>query len=282
MADTIKQTKTFCAGCALRGAFYAVQAAVGRKYNAVFCGDLSCYYLSGSCAVEPDYLCLENNTNITLSPGFDGLDPAKKNIVFVRDSTFTASCLTSIANTINDERDITIVVLSTDRPASFKNSDKPNADSFLSSDLPAIVLIRDAIAAIGVYALFEADPLFVEESIKAVTSALAHEGLSFVLLDAPCARKMKKADPVYLVANACAGCRRCATAIGCPALTWSKVGHMIAIDRSACSGCGLCTDICEFHALACSTRERVIPDLPKIDPEFWFPSREEINAALSQ
>ena len=34
----------------------------------------------------------------------------------------------------------------------------------------------------------------------------------------------------YCIANACAGCKKCVTKIGCPALTWSEASKRIVVD----------------------------------------------------
>jgi indolepyruvate ferredoxin oxidoreductase alpha subunit len=50
----------------------------------------------------------------------------------------------------------------------------------------------------------------------------------------------------------CSGCRRCLH-LGCPALELQQgelpTKHRARINRVLCAGCGMCTQLCKFHAI---------------------------------
>lgn len=251
-----------CAGCPHRGAFYAVKKALGRKREAIMCGDIGCYTLGNAAPLNAVDTCLDMGAGITMAQGFNIIEPDKKAIAFVGDSTFFASGMTGVANAVYNRHDITIVVLDNATTAMTGSQPHPGTGATLMGGFTAPISIHEVLTALGVKKITKANPLFADKAIEAAREAIDYEGPSAVIYESPCTKLTKPKPPVYFIANACAGCRKCVTTIGCPALGWSEVGHSIVINRSMCVGCGLCTDICEYGAITCPTRKRVRPVLP--------------------
>lgn len=251
-----------CAGCPHRGAFYAVKKALGRTREAVMCGDIGCYTLGNAEPLNAVDTCLDMGAGITMAQGFNVIEPDKKAIAFVGDSTFFASGMTGVANAVYNQHDITIVVLDNATTAMTGSQPHPGTGATLMGSFTAPISIHDVLASLGVKKITKANPLFADKAIEAAREAIDYEGPSAVIYESPCTKLTKPKPPVYFIANACAGCRKCVTTIGCPALGWSEIGHSIVINRTLCVGCGLCTDICEYGAITCPTRKRVRPVLP--------------------
>ena len=53
-------------------------------------------------------------------------------------------------------------------------------------------------------------------------------------------------------ADACIGCRKCISSLGCPAIGF-KDGKAV-IDQSVCTGCTLCEQVCPVNAIAGGVR----------------------------
>lgn len=251
-----------CAGCPHRGAFYAVKKALGRTREAVMCGDIGCYTLGNAAPLNAVDTCLDMGAGITMAQGFNVVEPDKKAIAFVGDSTFFASGMTGVANAVYNRHDITIVVLDNATTAMTGSQPHPGTGATLMGGFTAPISIHDVLSSLGVKKITKANPLFADKAIEAAREAIDYEGPSAVIYESPCTKLTKPKPPVYFIANACAGCRKCVTTIGCPALGWSEIGHSIVINRALCVGCGLCTDICEYGAITCPTRKRVRPVLP--------------------
>lgn len=251
-----------CAGCPHRGAFYAVKKALGRRREAVMCGDIGCYTLGNAAPLNAVDICLDMGAGITMAQGFNVIEPDKKAIAFVGDSTFFASGMTGAANAVYNKHDITIVVLDNATTAMTGSQPHPGTGATLMGGFSAPISIQEVLSALGVKKITKANPLFADKAIEAAREAIDYDGPSAVIYESPCTKLTKAKPPVYFIANACAGCRKCVTTIGCPALGWSEVGHSIVINRAMCVGCGLCTDICEYGAITCPTRKRVRPALP--------------------
>ena len=99
-----------CAGCPHRGSFYAIKRALG-KASAVLCGDIGCYTLGNAMPLDAVDTCLCMGAGITMAQGFSIVEPEKKTVAFVGDSTFFASGLTGIVNAVYNQHDITVAVL---------------------------------------------------------------------------------------------------------------------------------------------------------------------------
>ena len=108
--------------------------------------------------------------------------------------------------------------------------------------------IERVLEALGVECIEFANPHHLDESIDAVAKAVSFEGPSAVIFRAPCVNLVKPEVPVSINAEICTGCKKCITAIGCPAVGFN--GKVATIDETLCTGCGLCTQVCPFGAIA--------------------------------
>ena len=251
-----------CAGCPHRGAFHAVKKALGRKQQAVMCGDLGCSMLGKVDPLNAVDTCMDMGAGITMAQGFNVVEPDKKAIAFVGDSTFFAAGMPGVANAVYNRHDITIVVLDNATTAQSGSQPHPGTGATLMGGFTAPISIEAGLGSLGVKKITKANPLFADKAIEAAREAIDYDGPSAVIYESPCTKLTRPKPPVYFIANACAGCRKCVTTIGCPALGWSDLSHHVLIDREQCVGCGLCTDICEYGAISCPTRKRVRPVLP--------------------
>ena len=100
----------------------------------------------------------------------------------------------------------------------------PGTGATLMGGFSAPISIQEVLSALGVKKITKANPLFADKAIEAAREAIDYDGPSAVIYESPCTKLTKAKPPVYFIANACAGCRKCVTTIGCPALGWSGVG----------------------------------------------------------
>ncbi|MFN2352380.1 MAG: 4Fe-4S binding protein, partial [Kiritimatiellia bacterium] len=71
---------------------------------------------------------------------------------------------------------------------------------------------------------------------------------SLVVTKAPCPLAERRPVGVIrrIVCEECKQCRKCLR-LGCPAIEQRDTG--ITINEHLCSGCGLCEQLCPFHAI---------------------------------
>ena len=245
-----------CAGCPHRGSFYAVKRALGKS-PAVLCGDIGCYTLGNAKPLDAVDTCLCMGAGITMAQGFSVVEPDKKQLAFVGDSTFFASGLTGIANAVYNGHDITVCVLDNATTAMTGSQPHPGTGVTLMGPHRKPISIEAVLQALGVECIVHADPLDLEGSIDAANRAIDFEGPSAILFESPCVQLVKPKAPVGVNVDTCTGCKKCIAEIGCPGLGFdqtrkgakSKDRGQAFVDASLCNGCGLCVQVCPFKAI---------------------------------
>ena len=245
-----------CAGCPHRGSFYAVKRALG-KTPAVLCGDIGCYTLGNAKPLDAVDTCLCMGAGITMAQGFSVMEPDKKQLAFVGDSTFFASGLTGIANAVYNGHDITVCVLDNATTAMTGSQPHPGTGVTLMGPHRKPISIEAVLKALDVECIVHADPLDLEGSIDEAKRAIDFEGPSAILFESPCVQLVKPKESVSVNSDTCTGCKKCITEIGCPGLGFdqtckgakSKDRGQAFVDASLCNGCGLCVQVCPFKAL---------------------------------
>lgn len=163
------------------------------------------------------------------------------------DSTFFASGLTGVANAAYNGRDITICVLDNSTTAMTGGQPHPGTGRRLMGTQAEALSIEAALEALGVECIEHANPHRLDEGIAAVTRAVEHRGVSAVVFRAPCVDLATPEPPAVIDADACTGCKKCITSIGCPAIGFD--GSVATLDAALCVGCGLCASVCPFDVI---------------------------------
>lgn len=243
-----------CAGCPHRGSFLAVKTALakmGKKREGVYCGDIGCYTLGNAKPLSAVDTCLCMGAGITIAQGINVVDPERKSVAFVGDSTFFASGMTGVANAVYNGHDITLVVLDNATTAMTGSQPHPGTGVTLMGEQRTPISIDAVLQALGVEKIVHANPLKAHEATEAAQSALEFEGPSAVIYESPCTALIAPQAPVEYDEHACTHCTKCVSQLGCPALSWDREHKRPLIDTSLCTGCGLCAELCEDGALSC-------------------------------
>ena len=243
-----------CAGCPHRGSFYACKQALRRASDGIFCGDIGCYTLGNAKPLNAVDTCLCMGAGITVAQGFSVVEPGKKALAFVGDSTFFASGMTGVANAVYNQHDVTICVLDNATTAMTGSQPHPGTGVTLMGPKSEPISIEAVLRALGVTVITHANPLVLPEAVAAAKEAIEFDGPSAIIFEHPCIKLGKPQSPVVLNEDACTGCGRCVLKFGCPALSWDAEAKRPVIDESLCFGCGLCTYVCNDGALMCEAR----------------------------
>ncbi|MGI6045383.1 MAG: thiamine pyrophosphate-dependent enzyme [Eggerthellaceae bacterium] len=245
-----------CSGCPHRGSFYAVKRAVGKR-EAEYCGDIGCYTLGNAAPLNTTDTCLCMGAGITMAQGFSVVEPNRKQIAFVGDSTFFASGLTGIANAAYNGHDITVVVLDNATTAMTGSQPHPGTGVTLMGPKNPPLSIEAVLRALNFACVVHADPLNLTEATAKAKEAIDFEGPSAIIFESPCIQLIRPGEAVHIDNDTCTGCKRCITEIGCPAIGFdlrikgprSKNRGQAYIDTSQCNGCNLCVAVCPFDAI---------------------------------
>jgi len=239
-----------CAGCPHRGSFYAVKKALKKlKQQAIFCGDIGCYTLGNAQPLDAVDTCLCMGAGITIAQGLSIVEPGKKHLAFVGDSTFFASGLTGVVNAVYNNHDITVVVLDNSLTAMTGGQPHPGTGTTLMGQHNAGLSIEAVLEAIGFRSIHKTNPYDLEESIAIAAEAIDFMGPSALLYEAPCITLVEPKKPVHIDVDNCNGCKKCIREIGCPSIGFDLIDGCSFINEALCTGCGLCISICPFDAI---------------------------------
>ena len=245
-----------CPGCPHRGSFYAVKQAL-RGTSAVLCGDIGCYTLGNAQPLDAIDTCLCMGAGVTMAQGLAAVDPGKKAIAFIGDSTFFASGMTGLANAAYNGHDITVMVLDNATTAMTGSQPHPGTGHTLMGGHNKPLSIEEVLLSCGFAHVYHANPLDKEGSIVAAETAIAYEGPSAVIFESPCIQLIKPDEPVSIDPDTCTGCKKCITEIGCPGIGFDPLREgprsgsrgQAFIDTTLCNGCDLCVQVCPFKAI---------------------------------
>ena len=247
-----------CAGCPHRGAFYAVKQAMKGK-KTVYCGDIGCYTLGNAQPLDMTDTCLCMGADITMAQGFYHNEPDRYCFSFIGDSTFFASGITGVVNAVYNQAKQTICILDNSTTAMTGHQPHPGTGVTMMGEIVEKISIEKILEAIGVSPIITVDPFNQEESVAAVKQASEAPGVSAVIFKAPCisiAAKVgcKLPGPKGVDTGKCIGCQKCIKELGCPALSVcmkpnEKGKRLVEIDKSLCTGCGLCSQVCPTGAI---------------------------------
>ena len=251
-----------CAGCPHRQSFYAVKRALSGR-DAVLCGDIGCYTLGNAAPLDAVDTCLCMGAGITMAQGLSVVEPGKKHVAFVGDSTFFASGLTGIANAVYNGHDITVCVLDNATTAMTGSQPHPGTGVTLMGEVREPIDIEGVLRALGVTCIVRDDLGKLDATIAAARAAIDFNGPSAVIFRSPCVQLSRPDAPALIDAGKCTGCKKCIAEIGCPGIGFdvdaagprSGSRGQAFVDASLCTGCGLCADVCPFGAITCRSHE---------------------------
>ena len=234
-----------CAGCPHRASFYAVKKAM-KGQKAYFCGDIGCYTLGNAMPLDMVDTCLCMGAGITMAQGFHWVDETAKTFAFVGDSTFFASGMTGVVNALYNGADMTLCVLDNSTTAMTGHQPHPGTGKNMMGNIVDKVDIVKVLEGMGVTGISVVDPLDLDKAVEAVKECSSRPGVKAIIFKSPCVAITKQSGKAC-IGDGCINCRKCINEIGCPALIIEE--DRLAIDKSLCTGCGLCEKLCPVGAI---------------------------------
>ena len=234
-----------CAGCPHRASFYAFKEAV-KGTDAVFTGDIGCYTLGVMPPLNAVDTCLCMGASVTMASGLSKVEPGRRHIAFLGDSTFFHTGLSGLINAVYNNANITLVVLDNRTTAMTGHQPHPGLDKTATGVNEKHIDIAAVARAIGVDLVLEVDPYDLPAAIAAAKEAVLHEGVSVVVMKRDCIALVKSTEKCRVNPESCTGCGKCVRQLGCPAMV--PEGDKVIIGDS-CMGCRMCTHICPAGAI---------------------------------
>ncbi|MBR3045339.1 MAG: indolepyruvate ferredoxin oxidoreductase subunit alpha [Oscillospiraceae bacterium] len=236
-----------CAGCPHRASFYAVKQAMKGK-KAVFCGDIGCYTLGNAMPLDMVDTCLCMGAGVNITQGISKIEPDTTCFAFVGDSTFFASAITGAVNAVYNQAEMTLVILDNSTTAMTGHQPHPGTGRTMMGQVVDKVSIEAVLKGVGVKTVETVNPLHLDEAIETVKRVAAEPGVKAIIFKSPCAVLIKPEQPAVIDPETCTQCKRCIKQLGCPGIVVQE--GRVTIEQSLCTGCGLCTQVCPFHAVS--------------------------------
>lgn len=236
-----------CAGCPHRASFYAVKEAMKGK-KALFCGDIGCYTLGNAMPLDMVDTCLCMGAGVNMTQGVGRVEPDTCCFAFVGDSTFFASAVTGVINAVYNGADMTLIVLDNSTTAMTGHQPHPGTGKNAVGDVAAKISIENVLRGIGLTEVETVDPLDLKKAVETVKRVSGLAGVKAIIFRSPCIAVTKPSGAMTVDENKCVKCKKCATSLGCPAIS-IRDGNVV-IDSGTCTGCGLCAQVCPVNAIS--------------------------------
>jgi indolepyruvate ferredoxin oxidoreductase alpha subunit len=248
---------TLCPGCPHRAAFYAIRRTFP---DGIYPSDIGCYTLGLNLGAVDTVLCM--GATLSQAAGFyhayrmKGESPAI--VATIGDSTFYHAGLPPLVNAVHNGAKFILVLLDNSTTAMTGNQPTPGMEVLADGRKGQAVSMEDLLRASGVKSLAVVDPYSIEDMTRALKEAdkvrrSEDGGVAAIISRHPClmdarVEKRKTTERVE-VTDDCIGCRVCIDDFECPAMGADSETGLARIDRTLCSDCGVCIQVCPQKAI---------------------------------
>ena len=230
-----------CPGCTHRSVYTAL-----RRRKLAPLGDIGCYTLGALPPLLALDSCLCMGASVGMMAGFNKALGRKAAAAVIGDSTFFHSGVTPLIDAFYNECEGIVLVLDNRTTAMTGHQGHPGTGLRPDRTQGPSVDIQRLCEGIGVRcATVDAtDHQALDAAIKREAAA---PGLGVIVALAPCVLMTReKAGTVVVDEDRCNLCGLCFD-LGCPALA---PGEIAVSMTDACTGCGLCIEVCKRGALS--------------------------------
>ena len=242
---------TLCAGCSHRATYHEVKKAT-EGMDTIFPSDIGCYTLGLLPPLSSADFLICMGSSAGTSGGFSQVNPDKKVIAFIGDSTFFHSGIPGLINGVYNNHNFTLVILDNGTTAMTGHQPHPGVD-MERINMPGYgrVSIEKVVRAIGVEHVTLIKPYKVKKSVDAIKESINYKGVSVIISEEICALyanalKLPKRKP-FNITEKCKNHKTCIDSLACPAFyIWNE---RVKIDANLCTGCAVCAQICPENAI---------------------------------
>jgi len=252
-----------CPGCPHRASLSLTRRIFGKQ--TVYCNDIGCYTLGYGEPLDACDVLLCMGSSISQASGIARMT-GRRTVAFIGDSTFFHSGLPALANAVQADDEITVVIL--DNYVTAMTGFQPSLTTGDQSSKPLVApespaprfSIEAAVRGLGVKAIHSVNPFDDEKTIAALREARHGTGVNVIVCHAPCAvqesklKAVAERTPVEVDQDVCNECSLCVRLLGCPAIHIEDGKYVI--DPAQCDGCGVCADLCQQDAIHAVAKEK--------------------------
>lgn len=247
-AEVPNRPPILCPGCPHRSVY-----TVLKKLKLHASGDIGCYTLGAVAPLNVVDTALCMGASISMLHGMEkakGGDFVRDWVAVIGDSTFLHTGINSLMNMVYNKATGTVVILDNSTTGMTGHQDHPATGKTLKGETTYIIDIYKMCKAMGIEYVYEIDAFDLERLEQTLKEEVKREALSVIITKSPCAllKSYVPKGTCKVDADTCKKCGKCLIP-GCPAITKGADGKAV-IDDTMCNGCGLCQNLCPFHAIS--------------------------------
>jgi indolepyruvate ferredoxin oxidoreductase, alpha subunit len=237
-----------CAGCPHRGVFWVL-----KKLKVFVTGDIGCYTLGTLPPLAALDTCLCMGAGVGQSEGYRRVLPpeeGRKVAAVIGDSTFLHSGITGLIDIVYNGNGGVVIILDNRTTAMTGHQHHPATGKTLMEEAVFPVSLEAVCRGVGVKRVRVISSYDLPALEDFLRDSLDRPEPSVLIARAPCVllKGLKKQPPYRVDREKCVACGLCLQS-GCPALSAGEDGK-VSIDPGACTGCGICAEICPAGAIA--------------------------------
>lgn len=241
---------SLCAGCPHTAFFYNLGILKVQSK-----GDIGCYTLGALPPLSAMDTCVDMGASITVQLGIEKAlekaGQATKQVAVIGDSTFFHSGITGLVDVIYNQGKSTVVILDNSITAMTGHQENPGSGkTLMGQDARRVDILRLVRDGLGIEHAYEVDGYEVKAIRDLLKREMARPQPSVIVVRRPCVLLYRKArwSPAVVDKEKCTSCKTCLR-LGCPAISTDADGKSL-INASLCSGCGVCIQVCPYHAIS--------------------------------
>ncbi len=235
-----------CPGCSHRAVFYTL-----KRLKLIVTGDIGCYTLGCLPPLEAIDSCVCMGASIGKALGMEKANPELKGkiVAVIGDSTFYHSGLTGTLDVAYNLGSSTIIILDNKTTAMTGHQDHPGTGKTLKGHETRTAPLPELVKALGIERVTVANPLNLKKTKEIINNEVKTTEASVIIFQKPCALIDKnKGKPFIINEETCVYCAACLD-LGCPALINDVENKKVTIEKTMCTGCTLCMQVCKKGAI---------------------------------
>jgi len=243
-----------CPGCPHRATYYSVKKVFGEE--AIYPTDIGCYTLGVLPPLKIADFLICMGSGVSTAGGFSKvLD--RPVVAFIGDSTFFHAGIPGLVNAVSNGHKFLLVILDNGTTAMTGHQPHPGVELTAKGRIEPRVSLEKLVRGCGVNLVATINPLQVKKSqavLEDFKNKIKEAGVAVIISKSPCplfeTRMLKKKKKIVFrtdESKSCADCKKCLTELGCPAFYVESSGGIehVLINDSLCSGCSVCSQICD-------------------------------------
>jgi indolepyruvate ferredoxin oxidoreductase alpha subunit len=237
-----------CAGCSHTFISRILKKHKIRAAADVTCGLIGCFPHMESYDLQK---CM--GSSIGLAHGYRVAKDNKENFVaMIGDGGFWATGIGGLTNLIFNDSQSTVIIVDNSCLAMTGGQNVASSEFGFNYKPENRLDIAKVCEAIGVKDIVTVDPYEIDNLEEAILNAVNAKTNSVVIVKKPCVTKFKlpKDKTFSIDPDKCTKCQKCVK-VGCLAIEGKRNNGSIdiVINEDICTGCGLCSTVCNADAI---------------------------------